>query len=133
MSTGINKSEGTGQFFREGYQRYLVTAAGRITCLRCTAKSNRTKLQCGKPALKTSRTQKCGHHNGNPQPRVKHGFDTLAARKARSQESAMLSSLEDMMTLLGFDTSPRTRGRKAAGYRPVKTLADAIKLMKRTE
>jgi hypothetical protein len=45
----------------------------------------------------------------------------------------MLSSLEDMMTLLGFDTSPRTRGRKAAGYKQVKTLADAIELMKRTE
>ncbi len=77
MGNEITKSKGAAQYGRPDYEQYLTTAAGRITCLRCTAKSNRTKLQCGKPALKTSRTQKCGHHGGGPQPRVKHGFETL--------------------------------------------------------
>ena len=50
----------------EGKVKYLNTAAGKITCLRCTAKSSRTKLQCGRPAIKTSRTQKCLAHEGRP-------------------------------------------------------------------
>ena len=50
----------------EGKVKYLNTAAGKITCLRYTAKSSRTKLQCGRPAIKTSRTQKCLAHEGRP-------------------------------------------------------------------
>ena len=49
-----------------GKVKYLQTAGGKITCLRCTAQSSRTKLQCGKPAIKTSRTQKCLAHEGRP-------------------------------------------------------------------
>ena len=43
-------------------QLLLSTAGGRICCARCTAQSSRTKLQCGRPALKTSKTQKCQFH-----------------------------------------------------------------------
>ena len=43
----------------------LLTAGGKISCLRCTAKSTRTKLQCGRPALKASKTQKCQFHGGS--------------------------------------------------------------------
>ena len=50
----------------EGKVKYLQTAGGKITCLRCTAKSSRTKLQCGRPAMKTSRTQKCFAHEVRP-------------------------------------------------------------------
>ena len=50
----------------DGKAKYLVTGGGNITCLRCTAQSSRTKLQCGKPAIKTSRTQKCLAHEGRP-------------------------------------------------------------------
>jgi hypothetical protein len=121
------------QYADRCYERYIVIAGGRITCLRCTAKSGRTKQQCRKPALKTSRTQKCGHHGGKPRPKIKHGLETLAARSERSQESAMLSALEDAMTVLGMTTSPRTRGRKASGYQPVRTLADVMRLMERTQ
>ena len=48
----------------ENLEKYLVTAGGRITCLRCTAMSKHTREQCRKPALRISRTQKCGHHGG---------------------------------------------------------------------
>ncbi|MFN5177251.1 HGGxSTG domain-containing protein [Limnohabitans sp.] len=44
--------------------QYLITAGKKIKCLRCTARSSRTGLQCGKPALKASKTQKCGTHGG---------------------------------------------------------------------
>ncbi len=44
--------------------QFLATAAGRINCLRCTALSTRTKQQCGRPALKSSKTQKCQFHGG---------------------------------------------------------------------
>ena len=50
----------------DGKQQYLVTGGGKIVCLRCTANSTRTKLQCGRPAIKTSRTQKCLAHEGRP-------------------------------------------------------------------
>ena len=56
----------------QGKAQYLQTAGGNITCLRCTAKSSRTKLQCGRPAIKTSRTQKCLAHEGRP-----HAQETL--------------------------------------------------------
>ena len=42
----------------------LVTASGKITCLRCTAISKRSGEQRKKPALKTSRTQKSGFQGG---------------------------------------------------------------------
>jgi hypothetical protein len=42
----------------------LTTAGGRIKCLRCTAQSSRTKEQCARPALNSSRTQKCQFHGG---------------------------------------------------------------------
>ena len=56
----------------DGKANYLLTGGGNFTCLRCTAKSTRTKLQCGRPAIKTSRTQKCQYHGGRP-----HTAETL--------------------------------------------------------
>ena len=56
----------------EDKEQYLLTGGGNISCLRCTDQSTRTKLQCGRPALKTSRTQKCLAHEGRP-----HAQETL--------------------------------------------------------
>jgi hypothetical protein len=53
-----------------------------------------------------------------------HGQETSTARAERSVGSARLSRIEDAMYLLEMTTSPRTRGRKAKGYEPVKTLDD---------
>ena len=133
MSTNISNKSINSPYVYRLTEQYLVTAGGRITCLRCTAKSGRTKQQCRKPAIKASRTQKCGHHGGRPQPKVKHGLETLAARSERSQESAMLSALEDAMKVLGMTTSARTRGRKAKGYQPVRAMADVMRLIERTK
>lgn len=128
-------------FTMRNIDEYLLTAGGRIRCLRCTAQSTRTKKQCGRPALKTSRTQKCQFHGGRSAgPKTEkgkeriaaahtlHGHETNAVRAERSAGSARLSRLEDAMYLLEMTTAPRTRGRKSRGYVPVKTLDD-VRLM----
>jgi hypothetical protein len=122
--------------------RTMTTANGKIQCLRCTAKSSRTGVQCGRPALKSSKTQKCQYHSGRgsgPQTvegkariaavHTVHGQDTSAARAERSADSARLSRIEDAMYLLEMTTAPRTRGRKAQGYVPVKTLDDVRQMV----
>lgn len=140
MSIGINKSEGAAQFGREGYEGYLVTAAGRIRCKRCTAQSTRTKLQCGKPALKESRTQKCQNHSGRPhseailkrisEANTLHGEATKAAKQQHTDDSVLIHELEDALYVLKMAEGPRTRGRKPAGYKGVYTEADVIRMIR---
>ena len=120
-------------------EKYLSTAGGRITCLRCTAKSVRSGNQCLKPALKSSRTQKCGHHGGrNKGPiteagkarsaasHVKTGEFTKQAIRERSQKLAEMMQLEDAMHVLKMTTATRTRGRKPNGYKPLTTIKDVV-------
>jgi hypothetical protein len=120
----------------------LLTGGGKIQCLRCTAKSSRTGVQCGRPALKSSKTQVCQFHGARStgpktaegKARISaahtvHGQDTSAARAERSAGSARLSRIEDAMYLLEMTTAPRTRGRKARGYVPVKTLDDVRQMV----
>ena len=122
--------------------KYLLTASGRICCLRCTAKSTRTKLQCGRPALKASKTQKCQFHGGRStgpkteegrsriaQANLKHGQDTRASKQKSSHVKAKLRQLEDIMYLYGMTTAPKTRGRKPLGYFPVRTKEQARQWM----
>lgn len=122
--------------------QHLITAAGKIQCLRCTARSSRTGLQCGRPALKTSRTQRCSTHGGRStgpktaegKTRIaalhtEHGRETRAKRAERSAASAHLSRLEDAACLLGMMTGPRGRGRKASGYVPVQTIEQVRQMM----
>ena len=66
MSGSIRKLQSLDECIADGKAKYLVTGGGKIVCLRCTAKSTSTKLQCGRPAIKTSRTQKCLAHGGRP-------------------------------------------------------------------
>ncbi len=120
----------------------LLTAGGKIHCLRCTAHSSRTGLQCGRPAIKSSKTQKCQYHGGRGSgPKTAegkariaaahtvHGQETSQARTERSAGSAKLSRIEDAMYLLEMTTAARTRGRKARGYLPVKTLDDVRQMV----
>lgn len=120
----------------------LLTAGGKIQCMRCTASSSRTGVQCGRPALRSSKTQKCQYHGGRSTgPKTAkgkahiaaahtvHGQETNAARAERSAGSARLSRIEDAMYLLEMTTAPRTRGRKARGYVPVKTLDDVRQMV----
>ena len=122
--------------------QFLATAAGRIKCLRCTALSTRTKQQCGRPALKSSKTLKCQFHSGRssgpktPEGKARiaashtvHGEDSKSARAERSAASCRISRLEDAMHVLGMTGQTRSRGRKARGYVPVKTIDDVRQMM----
>ena len=119
-------------------EQYLLTGGGRITCLRCTAKSTRSGNQCLKPALKSSRTQKCGHHGGrNKGPTTEAGKARSAAAnlktgeytkdeiEKRSKKLAELHQLEDVCAIVGLINGARTKGRKPLGYKLLKTAKDA--------
>ena len=116
----------------------LVTAGGRIICLRCTAMSKRTKQQCRAPAVKTSRTNKCRFHGGRStgpksaegKARIaashfKYGTETIAIRIERSKSSLVLAKLEDIMHLTNMTNACRTRGRKPNRYRPIRNTEEA--------
>lgn len=122
--------------------QFLTTAGGRIKCPRCTAMSSRTKQQCGKPALNSSKTQKCGHHGGlSTGPKTAegrqriadaqtvHGRDTKAERLERSQGSLRLAQLEDAMHVLAITSATRSRGRKPNGYTPLRTIDDVCRVL----
>ena len=124
----------------QGNAQYLQTAGGKITCLRCQAKSSRTKLQCGRPAIKTSRTQKCQYHGGRPhtaetlkrisEANTIHGQSTKAAKEQYRHDSALMHELEDAIAVLKMGEGPRIRGPKPKGYRPVTTQADVVRMIR---
>ena len=120
----------------------LFTAAGKIQCVRCNARSKRTGQQCGRPALKSSKTQKCQFHSGRfsgpktaegrqriADAQTVHGRDTKAARLERSRGSLRLAQLEDAMHVLGMTTANRIRGRKPNGYTPLRTIEDVCRYL----
>ena len=120
----------------------LATAGGKISCRRCTAMSKRSGEQCKKPALKTSRTQKCEFHGGRSTgPKtaegkarqraavLKTGNYTKEAMEDRARSVRVLAGLEDAMYVLNMTTMPRTRGRKPLGYVPLHTVEDVVQFM----
>ena len=100
--------------------------------------SKHTRQQCRKPALKASRTQKCGHHGGGAKSGKQsaegkarigaahriHGRETNTVRQERSQGALRMALIEDVAHAIGLITATRTTGRKPAGYRPIKTLEE---------
>jgi len=123
-------------------EKYLSTAGGRITCLRCTAKSSRTKIQCARPALQSSRTHVCQFHGGRgsgpktdegkariASAHTKHGEYSKASKVATSAGLAKLSQLEDVLYVLKMTSVKRSPGRKPLGYKPVRTIKDVFELM----
>jgi hypothetical protein len=124
----------------DGKANYLLTGGGKITCLRCTAKSTRTKLQCGRPAIKTSRTQKCQYHGGRPhseetlkrisEANTIHGEATKAAKDQYRHDSALMHELENAIAVLKMGSGPKIRGPKPKGYRPVNTQEDVARMIR---
>jgi hypothetical protein len=123
----------------DGKAVYLTTAGGQIKCLRCTARSTHTKLQCGKPALKVSTTQKCGHHGGRPhtaetlrrisEANTLHGECTKAAKEQYRKDAVLIMQLEDAVRVLKMAEGPRMRGRKPDGYESLQTVDDVVRLI----
>ena len=124
----------------DGKEMFLVTAGGQIKCLRCTAKSSRTGVQCAKPALRMSPRQLCGHHGGKSHSaetierisaaNTVHGQSSKAAKKQYRDDSVLIHELEDALYALKMASGPRTRGRKPNGYRGVYSEADVIRMIR---
>jgi hypothetical protein len=139
MSDKISVKPVKEEYYADGKAQYLQTAGGNITCLRCTAKSTRTKLQCGRPAIKTSRTQKCQYHGGRPHSeetlkRISeansiHGQASKEAKEQYRHDSALMHELEDAIAVLKMGEGPRIRGPKPKGYKPVRTQADVVRMI----
>lgn len=124
----------------------ITTAGGKIQCLRCNAKSKRTDQQCGSPALKSSKSQKCQFHGGRSTgPKTDEGKArqkaavttsgqfTKDAIEHRARSMRMLVGIEDAMHVLGLTTASRTRGRKPIGHVPIRTLDDVKQFLIDTE
>ncbi len=139
MSDSIRKLQSLDECTIDGKAKYLLTAGGKITCLRCTAQSTRTKDQCGRPAIKTSRTQKCQYHGGRPhtaetlkrisEANTLHGQATKAAKEQYRHDSSLIRELEDAIAVLKMGEGPRIRGRKPKGYKPVMTQTDVVRMI----
>ena len=139
MSDSIRNLKSLDDCTADGKVKYLVTGGGRITCLRCTAQSSRTKQQCGRPAIKTSRTQKCQYHGGLPhtaetlkrisEANTLHGQSTKAAKEQYRHDSAIMHELEDAIAVMKMGEGPRIRGPKPKGYKPVMTQADVVRMI----
>ena len=56
---------------------------------------------------------------------MKHGEATLAARAESRAQSCKMQQLEDIMHVMHMTSATRTRGRKALGYVPIRTLEQA--------
>lgn len=123
------------------FESKISTAGGKIYCSRCQAHSKRTKLQCGKPALKGKSV--CQFHGGRSTGTktkagkarqkaavTKSGNYTKESCETRASSMRMLCGLEDALYILKMTDAPRTRGRKPLGYQPLKTLDDVIQFAK---
>ena len=139
MTDKVSVKQAKEEYSAEGKVKYLQTAGGKITCLRCTAKSSRTKLQCGRPAIKTSRTQKCQYHGGRPhsaetlerisEANMTHGQATKEAREQYRHDCALIHELQDAVYVLKMGEGPKIRGPKPKGYKPVMTQADVVRMI----
>ena len=129
---------------KDGKEKLLVTCAGMISCNRCQGTSRRTKLQCGAPALKTSKTQKCKFHGGastgartiGGRQKISasllvHGHETNKIRAERQLKTLELRQLEDMLVLTGG--IKRKAGAKPSGYKQINTIAEAYEYIRVTE
>ena len=139
MMAKLNEIMCVDERLPDGKQQYLVTGGGKIVCLRCTANSTRTKIQCGRPALKTSRTQKCQYHGGRPhteetlkrisEANTTHGQSTKEAKEQYRHDCAQIHELQDAVYVLKMGEGPKIRGPKPKGYKPVTTQADVVRMI----
>lgn len=119
----------------------LITAGGAVLCDRCTALA-RNGAQCGRPALKSSKTQKCELHGARStgprsetgKQRIReahwiHGERSASGIARSSKEAARIRQLEDALRLLGAISGPRRRGRYPDYYVPITTIDEVETLV----
>lgn len=121
-------------------EKYLVTAGGKIKCIRCKAYLKKHQRQCLHPAIKNKTC--CKWHGGMSsgpktkegierirQAHLKTGNETLQAKKQRSEQILKFFLLEDMLFMLKMATGNRTIGPKPLNYRKLTSLDEIKKLL----
>ncbi len=88
---------------------------GKTVCNFHGGKSTGPKTKAGKARIAASH--------------ISHGSETRAKRSERSAASARLSQLEDAMHVLKMTEMPRSRGRKASGYKPITSIDDVVQML----
>lgn len=119
-------------------EKYLITAGGRIKCIRCKAFLKKHHRQCLRPAIKNKTC--CSNHGGKSTgPKTKEGIErirqahltngneTLAAKQSRSEQNLKLALLEDLVFALGLSKANRSRGPKPRLYRKLTSLDELKK------
>ena len=139
MSDSIRKLKSLDEYSADGKAKYLLTGGGKITRLRCQAKSTRTKMQCGRPALTISLRQLCQYHGGRPHTaetlkrisdaNTLHGQSTKVAKEQYRHDCALIHELQDAVYVLKMGEGPKIRGPKPKGYKPVMTQADVVRMI----
>lgn len=125
-------------------EKVLLTAGGKITCPRCQAISKRSKLQCGRPAMKGKSV--CDFHGGKStgpkteegkvrsrQAHIKSGEYTMESRLHHNRALLNLAYLEDMMHMLKMTSADRTRGRKPTGYTKLTSLTELTRVIENNQ
>ena len=118
-------------------EKYLVTAGGKIKCIRCKAYLKKHQRQCLHPAIKNKTC--CKWHGGmSTGAKTKEGIErirkahltsgneTLASKQSRSEQSLKLALLEELLFTLKMSSASRTRGPKPKGFKRF-TSIDEIK------
>jgi hypothetical protein len=116
-------------------EKYLVTAGGKIKCIRCKAYLKKHQRQCLHPALKNKSC--CKWHGGaSTGPKTKEGIErirqahlttgqeTLASKRSRSEQNLKLALLEELLFALKMSYASRTRGPKPKGFKRVTSIED---------
>ncbi len=106
---------------------FITIAGGRISCLKCSAKSKRTGNGCMAPAMRGKAV--CKTHGGRStgprtaegierirQAQLKHGERTKEAVAESRSMSAKMLYLRDIGDHVGMFEGTHTRGRKPTGY-----------------
>ena len=98
---------------RKSFESHISLLGGRISAPRGQALSKRSKLQCGKAALKGKSV--CMFHGGKSTgpvtelgrqrcalAKTSHGFETRAKREYRAKKFAELKEIENLLLKKGF-------------------------------
>jgi hypothetical protein len=122
-------------------EKYLITAGGKIKCIRCKAYLKKHQRQCLAPAI-NKRTNLCKWHGGAStgpktkegierirQAHLKDGSETLAAKQSRSEQNLKLALVEDLLFALKMSSSSRTRGPKPKFYKKFTSITEIKKAL----
>ena len=118
----------------------FVLIVGKFWGKRCQGKSSITGKQCQKPAIKTSRTQKCVNHGGNSghkkNPKfaehlTKTGEFTREKIAKKIQNRLDIRLMGEVLAVLeGHTVEKKQSGRRVKNYKPITNMEEVEAFLK---